>query len=586
VAYRGALDWALHHRPLVVGTAVALLVLSIAPLPLNVIGQEYAPNEDDGQFTINTEMPPGTSLAANSAAMARIEQALLQIPEVDSFTTTVGQSNSRFGGTDRNGQIRVQLVEKGQRSRSVFEILPEVRRVQATIPGMRLRANVESPLIGGGGAVPINIRLTGDNIETLQQMADQVETIVKDTAGTVDIRNDASVGEPEVRAFLDRQRMADLGVTAAQAATAMRTAIGGTTVTQFRPVGQPGIDITVIANTVIRNNPTALADIPIPLTGGGGTTATTTTGTAGGTAGAGSTGATGTGTTGAVGNTGGIPANGSTVRLGQVADLRLVTGPTTIARSDRQRQVSVQANLVGRSVGDAAREIRAALTRIGVPSGYRMTFIGQVDQLDRARTALLSALAISIILIYMLLVALYESWLHPLAIMFSLPVAMVGAFGALLLTGNTFNLFSMIGLIMLMGLVAKNAILLVDFTNTLRDRGVVRDAAILEAGPTRLRPIVMTTATIVFAMIPLALKLEEGAESRAPMAIVLIGGVMTSTLLTLLLVPVMYTYLDDLSRLPALARANVPHWLRLRRRPARVPIMAGGADGEPTRALD
>src|SRR5262249_4983414 len=194
----------------VVGTAVALLVVSVAPLPLNLIGQEYAPNEDDGQFTISTEMPPGTSLAANSAAMACIEQALLQIPEVDSFTTTVGQSNSRFGGTDRNGQIRVQLAEKGQRSRSVFEILPAVRRVQATIPGMRLRANVESPLIGGGGATPIIIRLTGDNIETLQLMADQVEAIVRDTPGTVDIRNDASVGEPEVRAFLDRQRMADL----------------------------------------------------------------------------------------------------------------------------------------------------------------------------------------------------------------------------------------------------------------------------------------------------------------------------------------------------------------------------------------
>ena len=185
-----------------------------------------------------------------------------------------------------------------------------------------------------------------------------------------------------------------------------------------------------------------------------------------------------------------------------------------------------------------------------MPPGYRYFFVGQVDSLDQARVALLSALSISILLIYMLLVALYESWLYPLAIMFSLPVALTGAFGALLLTGNTFNLFSMIGMIMLMGLVAKNAILLVDYTNTLRARGLARNEAMLEAGPTRLRPIVMTTCTMVFSMIPLALKMEEGAESRAPMAVVLIGGLVTSTLLTLVLVPVMYTYLDDSAASP------------------------------------
>src|SRR5919202_4856658 len=218
------------------------------------------------------------------------------------------------------------------------------------------------------------------------------------------------------------------------------------------------------------------------------------------------------------------------------------------------------------------------MARLPMPAGYRFMFVGQVDQLDQARSALLSALMISIILIYMLLVALYESWLHPLAIMFSLPVAMVGAFGGLLLTGNTFNLFSMIGIIMLMGLVAKNAILLVDYTNTLRTRGLARNAAVMEAGPTRLRPIVMTTCTGVFSIIPLALQMEEGAESRAPMAVVLIGGVITSTLLTLVLVPVMYTYLDDLGRLPALARARVPGWLRLRRQRPALPPMAGGAE--------
>src|SRR5579883_636951 len=546
-SYRRLLGWALRHRPVVVGVAAALLVVTFATLPLNLIGQEYAPQEDDGQFTISTEMPPGTSLAGNAAAIARVEQKLLELPEVESFTTTVGQSGSRQGGTDRNGSIAVQLKEKSQRQRTLFQVIPDIRQVQREVPGLQLRASGSSPLIGGG-STPINVRLLGDNPQTLTQLAARVEQIVRDTPGTVDVRNDAALGEPEVRAFLDRQRMSDLGVTATQVATALRTAIGGTTATQLQVQGQAGIDITVIADEAVRNDLTALANIPIPL------------GLTGGTATASSSTASRTPTA----SGGSVPVGGSTIRLGQVADLRVVDAPTTISRSDRQRQVSVAANLDGRSVGDAARDIRAALAQVPMPAGYSSRFVGQVDQLDQARAALLSALVISIVLIYMLLVALYESWLHPLAIMFSLPVAMVGAFGALKLTGNTFNLFSMIGIIMLMGLVAKNAILLVDFTNTLRGRGLARNAAIMEAGPTRLRPIVMTTCTVVFSMIPLALKMEEGAESRAPMAVVLIGGVITSTLLTLVLVPVMYAYLDDLSRLPALDRARVPAWLRMR----------------------
>src|SRR5579875_2657108 len=541
--YRRLLHWALHHRPLVVATAAAVLFVSFLPLQYNLIGQEYAPLEDDGQFTINTEMPPGTSLQGNSAALAKLEEGLLQIPEVDYFTTTVGQSGSRFGGTDRNGQITVQLVERSKRQRSVFEVMQDVRRLARNIPGLTVRANVQQTLIGAGGSVPINIRLLGDNIVTLRELAAQVEQIVRSVPGTTDVRNDAAVAEPEIQAIVDRKRLADLNVSAAQVANALRTAIGGNTLatTQLRVQGQNGIDITVLANADLRNDLTSLANIPIAV------------------------GSSGSGASGP-------PSPTTTVRLGQVAELRVVDGQTEIDRSDRQRRVSVQANLVNRSVGDAARDIQAALARVPFPSGYRWVFFGQVDALNQARVALLSAVVISVVLVYMLLVALYESLMHPLAIMFSLPVALVGAFAGLLVTGNTFNLFSMIGIIMLMGLVAKNAILLVDFTNTLRARGRTRLEALLEAGPIRLRPIIMTTCTVVFAMLPLALKFEEGSESRAPLAVVLIGGSLTSTLLTLVLVPVMYTYLDDLGRLPALAWARIPRW---RRRAA--PVMAGGA---------
>jgi hydrophobic/amphiphilic exporter-1 (mainly G- bacteria), HAE1 family len=256
---------------------------------------------------------------------------------------------------------------------------------------------------------------------------------------------------------------------------------------------------------------------------------------------------------------------GAVVRLDQVATIVNDSGPARIERSDRQRRIDVNANVTGRSLGDVSRDMRASLNALPMPEGYRWIMAGQVQQMELATTTLLSTLVLSVILIYMLMVALFESWLTPLAIMFSLPVALVGAFLGLWLTGNTFNIFSLIGMIMLMGLVGKNAILLVDFTNTLRARGYERTEAILEAGQTRLRPIVMTTCTVIFAMLPLALKLEAGGETRAPMAMVIIGGVLSSTLLTLVLVPGVYTMLDDLKtffsrlRQPKVAPPTLAH---------------------------
>jgi HAE1 family hydrophobic/amphiphilic exporter-1 len=311
---------------------------------------------------------------------------------------------------------------------------------------------------------------------------------------------------------LDRDRMAELGVTSQQVASTLRTAITGSTVSQLRPEGHQQVDILLVTQEDDRLDTARLANLPIAPTGAGAAGAA------------------------------------QPVRLGQVARFERSAGPASIQRQDRQRVVNVSGSLArGATVGDVAREFRDNMNRSLVfPAGYSWSLGGQAQQLETAQNALLSALLLSILLIYMLLVALYESWLHPLAIMFSLPVSLIGAFGGLWLTGNTFNLFSMIGMVMLMGLAAKNAILLVDFTNTLRRRGLARREAIQTAGPTRLRPILMTTATIVFAMLPLAAKLESGAEARAPLAVVVIGGVLSSTLLTLVFVPVMYTYLDDL----------------------------------------
>jgi HAE1 family hydrophobic/amphiphilic exporter-1 len=360
-----------------------------------------------------------------------------------------------------------------------------------------------------------------------------------------DVRNTAAAQLPEVRAVLNRARMAELGVTAQQVATAMRTSVSGTVATQLRAEGQDQLDITLVAEDADRLDPQKLADLPLTAQAGGG----------------------GAGTP--------IPA-GTAIRLGQVAHFELSSGPFQIQRQDRKRTLGLSGQLTrGATVGDVARIFRENMNRtIQFPAGYSYQLVGQAQQLDVATQALLGALTLSVIMIYMLLVALYESWLHPLAIMFSLPVSLIGAFVGLILTGNTFNIFSMIGMIMLMGLAAKNAILLVDFTNTLRGRGLDRREAIETAGPTRLRPILMTTCTIVFAMLPLAARLEEGAESRAPMAVVVMGGVISSTFLTLVFVPVMYTYLDDLQTFFGRRGIRGPR-LPGRRTPEQVPAAVG-----------
>jgi len=346
-------------------------------------------------------------------------------------------------------------------------------------------------------------------------------------------------------AFLEQA--ADLGLTPAQVSSVLRTGLAGSVVGTFRPQGTTGWDINVILNPDERARVEQVGQIPI------------------------------------------VTPRGQTIQLGQIASVTTATGPTQINRRDRQRSVYVTADLQGRVAGDVAKDIQVGLDKIAVPNGYKITQGGDAQSQNETFGQILTALGLSVLLMYMLMVALFESLVFPLMIMFSLPLAVVGAFGLLALTGNTLNMLSMIGMILLTGLVGKNAILLVDYTNTLRKRGFARNEALLEAGPTRLRPILMTTSALVLAMSPIALKLGEGSEWRAPMAVTVIGGLLTSTLLTLVLIPAVYTIMDDftsmLSRAPS-RFVRLLLWRPVRRaghvpeaEPPRVPVPVGsGAD--------
>jgi HAE1 family hydrophobic/amphiphilic exporter-1 len=516
--YRWLLARALKVRWLVVLASFGILYGSYMMLRLNLIGSEYAPPEDDGNFQVNITMPPGTSLTGTDAVVRRVEDGIAKIPEVENIFTSVGGGGGfGGGGGTRSASMSVQLKDKKLRERSVFQVLNDVRRVGRVVPEAQVRASVSSPLAGGGGG-GLSIDIQGDDLKKLGEIAAQVATAASAIPGAVDVQNNAEQRDPEVRAIIDRERLADMRLNATQVGDAMRTMIGGTVITQMRPEVGNQVDIRMIANDASRANPGMIGSIPM------------------------------------------VVDNATIVRLDQVAKLVTDSGPARIQRSNRQRVVSVNGSVTGRSLGDVARDVRAETDKIPLPEGYVLKFAGQVQQLETAFTTLISALGLSVVLVYMLMVALYESWLTPFAIMFSLPVALVGAFLGLYLTSNTFNIFSLIGMIMLMGLVGKNAILLIDFCTNLRREGMGRTEAILEAGFIRLRPILMTTCTVIFAMLPLALKLEEGGESRAPLAVVIIGGVISSTLLTLVLVPSVYTILDDAKE--GMAALNA----RLRRR--------------------
>ena len=495
--YVHALRASLRVRWLVVAIAVATLIGGILLPATGVLSTEFLPRDDGGRVALSIEMPAGTPLAATSAATAQVEARLNQLPEVDQIFTTVGQSGNRFAN------LVVILKDKKNRERSSEEIANQVRALGQDIPGMTLKAASVSSLGGNGAGTAVQVRIQGADQKVLASLATQVADVVRGVPGTVDVSDGGVVGQPEIVVSIDRDRAADLGLTAGQVASVLRTGLSGSTVGTYRPEGTKGWDVTVVLNPDDRARVDQIATLPI------------------------------------------ITTNGATIQLGDVAHVSTVSGPTQVDRHDRQRTFTVSAGVDGRTTGAVSTEIQAGLDKIRVPAGYTVSQGGDTKDQNDAFLQIFQALGLSIVLMYLVMALLFESTLFPFIVMLSLPLALVGAFGLLTLTGNTLNIMSMIGMILLTGLVGKNAILLVDYTNHLRRQGLDRTSALLQAGPTRLRPILMTSMALILAMLPLAARLGDGGEWRAPLATTVIGGLLTSTLLTLLVIPSVYTLVDD-----------------------------------------
>ncbi len=512
--YRNVLGWALRKRKTVLAISGGALFISILPLSFHLIGTEFMTQADRGEFALIVELPVGTSIEKTSATVMQIEGQLKKDPNIEQYFTTVGLSEQSFSkSTQPNlAQIQINLKPAWKRNVTTEQEMRYVKGLAENFPGVKGRASVIG-MFGTANNSPLQVEIQSENLSDVVSASQKISDIMARTDGVTDVKSSWETARPELQVIVDRERAASFGLTLGDIAAVLQTAIQGAVVTKYNDNGTD-YDIRLQLAEQDRNRASEIQNLTL------------------------------------------MTKAGKQVYLSQVANVVSGNGPVEIDRKDRERLVTILGNLTGRrSLGDVTRDIQAGIAALALPPNMKVFFGGDNQNMSDMFNDMMLALGMAILFVYMIMVSLFESYAHPFTIMFSLPVALVGGLSALFLTGQTLNTFSMIGVIMSMGLVTKNAILLVDYTNTLRSRGSTMADAILEAGPTRLRPIVMTTATMVLGMLPLALGLGAGSEIRQSMAIIVIGALISSTLLTLILVPVMYTYVDGLkAKFPVLFR--------------------------------
>jgi len=527
-AYQGILRWSLAHKLATVGLAVAVFVTSVVMIPL--LGTEFVPKADFSETTLNFHTPVGSSLEVTEAKARQVEAIVREFPEVKYTLSTINTGNAQG---KIYASVFVRMVDRQERSRSVDQMAGVLRERLKQVPGITVTHVGLLDAVGGNKQVEFSLQ--GPDLKELERLARLVTEKVRPVPGLVDLDSSVKPDKPVIDIDVRRDAASDLGLSVSQIAASLRTLVAGQTVGNWRAPDDQTYDVNVRLSPDARNAPQDLERLPFAT---------------------------------------GANADGGTriVRLNQVAQVSEGTGPNQINRRDLTREVAINGNVFNRSAGEVSKDIRAQLDTISFPPGYRYQFSGSTKNMAESFGYAVSALAMAVIFIYMILASQFKSFFQPLALMTSLPLTLIGVVLALLLFRSTLSMFSIIGIVMLMGLVTKNAILLVDFAIRMREQGMNRTEALLHAAKVRLRPILMTTLAMIFGMVPLAFALTEGSEQRAPMGQAVIGGVITSSLLTLVVVPVVYCYLDDLA-----------HWLSRRRRTSGG---GGSADALPASKID
>lgn len=495
--YSDVLRYALEHRAKVLLSALALFVASLFLLPF--LGSSFVPDADGTEITVSAEVDPGMNVQKVDEMADVLSQTIRQLPEVTMTYSTADNATIT---------ILTELKAKNQRKRSDNLIMTELREKLGDTPGMKIAVSKKSGL---SGSKPLSIVIQGPSLEILAELAEEATTIVSSFPGAVDVSSSYEAGKPDAQIIMNREQASDLGISTNTVAETLQTLFTGSVVSQFKEK-EESYDIRLLLAPEERNNVTDIKNLYLP--------------------------------------TANRDKNGQTilVPLSQVTKLVYATSPSQIKRYDRQEQITISANLAGTTLGDFNKQLMPRLAEIKLPNGYQFVATGQSQQMADAFKGIFLALTAAILFIFFILAAQFESYIDPLSIMLALPLAIIGAVLGLLVARSTLSMMSLIGIIMLMGLVTKNAILLIDFAKQKASQGFDLKDALVEAALVRMRPIMMTTIAMIFGMLPLALGIGPGAETRAPMAHAIIGGLITSTLLTLVVVPVVYTLLDDLKR--------------------------------------
>ncbi|MDI9331507.1 MAG: efflux RND transporter permease subunit [Alphaproteobacteria bacterium] len=514
LSYQNALAWALVHKKKTLLAALVIFATSI--WMVRFLGTEFVPKADFSETSVNFNTPVGSSIELTEAKARQVDAILREWPEVRYTLTTINTGSAQG---KIYASVYVRLVDRQHRTRSLEDIVAEFRQRLAQVPGITVTHAGQLDVVGGNKQIEFS--LTGPDLKELERLSLRLMDQLRSVSGLVDLDSSVKPDKPTLDVVVDRSAAAESGLSVGTLGSQLRRWVAGETLGNWRAPDDQTYDVIVRLPASGRNTEGDIAALPIALPS--------------------------------------PISDGSSrvIRLDQVAQVIPSTGPNQINRRDLLREVSMNGNASGRSAGEISADVRRAMAEIDLPPGYAFQFSGSTKNMQESFGYALSALAMAVIFIYMILASQFKSFLQPLALMTSLPLTLIGVVAALLMFRSTLSMFSIIGVVMLMGLVTKNAILLVDFAIRAREglvgdgslaRPLNREEALLLAARVRLRPILMTTLAMIFGMVPLAFALTEGSEQRAPMGQAVIGGVITSSILTLVVVPVVYCYLDDLSQ--------------------------------------
>lgn len=502
--YRDVVAWTLRHRFVTLLATIGIFIGSLFMVPL--VGTEFVPNADEGRFQINVTTPVGSSLDYTAMKVRQVEAALRDFREVSAVYSAVN-TGSAVG--KHRAAVLVRLVPNDERQRTPVMLANPIRERLSAIPGIEI-AIVQEGL--GGGDSPIQLSVLGDDRIVLEKIAGELVADMRRIPGMVDVTSSAKEATSVLSVRLKREAASDLGIGLSELAAMLSPLVGGREVTNWTNSLGETYEVVIRLPLEQRSNTPAISELMM--------------------------------------TTGRAEANGAPVmvRLDQVADVRAVSAASEIRRLDNQREVLVSADTSGRTLGEVTSELQTLLAERSLPDGYRIRFGGESKNMQETMGHMVTALAMAVIFIYLVLASQFGSFLQPIAIMAAMPLSLVGVLVGLMVAGSTINMFSLIGFIMLMGLVTKNGILLVDFANRERQRGLSLNDALISAGAIRFRPIVMTTLAMIFGMIPLGMAVGGGGAQRAPMAHAVIGGLISSTVLTLIVVPMILSYIDSLAK--------------------------------------